>query len=64
MNVEPILGDVITEFIGGSVSKTFLKTTTGQPQTKTVRIVIATVGSLRERRSPELTAEDDDRLFK
>ena len=52
---------VIAELIGGPVDRARLHAAAGQPDAKPVWVVVATVGSLRERRPPELAGPDHQR---
>ena len=59
-----VFDGVIAELIGGAVDRARLHAAAGQPHAEPVRVVVATVGSLRERRPPKLTGPDHERRVK
>ena len=67
VNVDSILGDVISDVIGRTVARPGLETAAGHPRGEAVGVMVTassiSTESLGIDRAPELTAPDDDGIF-
>lgn len=62
MHVNSVFHGIIPVFIGVTVRGPGPDAASGHPHRETLRIVVATIGSLRNRCAPEFTAPHDQRI--
>ena len=67
VNMNTVLGNVITKFIGGSMRRARFDAAAGHPDSKTAWVVVSSVVvrcqfALRIRGAPKFTAPDDQRI--
>ena len=62
INLALVLDGEVTDLVRGAVGGAAFHAAAGEPQAEAERIVVASVAALRERRAPELAAEDDECL--
>ena len=63
VDMDLVLGGIVTELVGRTVSESRFCTATGQPHRESVRVVIPAVGPLHARSASEFSTPPDQGVF-